>query len=74
MPTRSFKEIMNPPGRARITQMSDFLKVFCSWRSPGEDLPRHRGANRMGAHSDGYDANYFVGAREAGLWPTRGAQ
>jgi hypothetical protein len=29
MPTRSFKEIMNPPGSARITQMSDFLKVFC---------------------------------------------
>ncbi len=29
MPTRSFKEIMNPLGSARITQMSDFLKVFC---------------------------------------------
>ncbi len=28
MPTRSFKEIMNPPGSVRITQMSDFLKVF----------------------------------------------
>jgi hypothetical protein len=29
MPTRSFEEIMNPPGSVRITQMSDFLKVFC---------------------------------------------
>ena len=43
-PTRSFKEIMSPSGPARITQMSDFLKIY---RPPGEDLPRHRGTNRM---------------------------
>ena len=36
-PTRSFEEIMSPSGPARITQMSDFLKVFCSL---GEALAR----------------------------------
>ena len=34
VPTRSLKEIMNPPGAARITQMSDFLKVFCPFFAP----------------------------------------
>ena len=29
VPTRSLKEIMSPWEPARITQMSDFLKLFC---------------------------------------------
>jgi hypothetical protein len=67
VPTRSLKEIMSPRELGRITQMSDFLKLFSG------GLPRPRGVNRMKARFDGYDTNHLVDAEAVGRWPTRRA-